>query len=230
MKQTLKSLFENIFWPAAAGNVIWSLSNVSIEDWSTNNPVCACSIKNLDCGCLIGNLDCSCSMSGPSRSFVLLVLSVYLVVGWLRIKSENEPIDCKYWFFEFFHLSAITLAAVSAHVKPQCLHTFLVIYYLITASWASVGWIFPGTRLPSDKEGTWIPIMFINILGLLVILCRDKSGLGGCIYPISFLITLVFWFGVRWSDIEMIESRLKSNCLKPTPDGPPREGEPGLSG
>lgn len=31
MKKILRNVFENIFWPAAAGNVVWSFCNVAVN-------------------------------------------------------------------------------------------------------------------------------------------------------------------------------------------------------
>ncbi len=189
MNAVMKNLFENIFWPAAAGNVFWSFLSLFVARLNWPMP---------------GEPRIDLADIAPSL-LILLVLSVYLAVGGLRLKAEKGALSPTYWVFEFLHLMSLTAAAISALVNPPVLYSLLITYYVVTILGALAG----ATRLPGDERDMTCSIIGINVAGLAIIVVAQFAGLPGLWpYALSFTVALALWLTVRRHDLATIAGRL----------------------
>lgn len=131
-------LFQSVYWPAAAGNVLWALINtilyaVSTGGWRAVLPSLA----------------------------ILVVLGTYLSVEWVRNLTGEATMK---WWLSFAlidgaHLVLICAAAimVTPNVLPpdhiRLLPWVLVVFYLLTAiGHARNVWNFEGARSRDDEH------------------------------------------------------------------------------
>ncbi len=184
MKYSLKLVFENIFWPAVAGNVFWALCNLIINSSIDEIPF--------------------------SRIVILLFFLFYLTISWLRTRVAPYELPRRRWLFEFFHLVTIIFAALSAHLEPRWLESALYAYFIVTAAGHFAGaWKEPGIQ-----ESNPFQLGILNLAGLIVLIAGDYAGLSdGYRLPGSFVLVFFLWllFG-RWKEIIKIENRLRKHA------------------
>lgn len=100
----MKKLFQDLIWPAAAGNVAWSFFTVAIgEDWS-------------------------CRSVG-ARLIVLSLLALYLALDWLYIGSADGQRKRDYWIADGILVAAIVVFAIAAQLEKTWLEIALAVVF-----------------------------------------------------------------------------------------------------
>ena len=129
----MKNLFQNLVWPAAAGNVAWALVTLAItEPWKETNVL--------------------------PRLVVLLLLAVYLTVGWLRIPTEPRP---GYWIADFIHILTIIVFAIATQLNKSWLECSLFSIFTVTTAGHLLGaWV-------TTRDRFWLAGG--NALGMVVL-------------------------------------------------------------
>ena len=141
-KKNLHETFRDLFWPAVAGNVVWSLLTVVIQKSEYDGHV-------------------------PARFLVLLLLSGYLVLAWLSTKNINvAEFTGLYWVWDGLHLAAIAVFAIAVQTKQPWLNAALVGLFTVT-----IAGHFARIWQPR-KSRSWTTAIILggcNSLGLLVL-------------------------------------------------------------
>jgi hypothetical protein len=181
MEKVLRNIFENVLWPAAAGNVLWSVCSLFVDPVKPELGVCW-------------------------RLIVLIVFSLYLAIGWLQLKTASGNLGIKLWFFEFLHISALAASAIAAQVRPDLLKSCLIGYFVITIlGHATNTWKFSD----GAKYRPW-GLAIVNIIGVLVLVFGDKLGLSNELaVPVSFLSVFFLWISVSWQRLMPIAGKLQ---------------------
>jgi hypothetical protein len=169
-----RQAFQDLVWPAVAGNVTWSFFTLLIGP----SPVPAGDPASL-----------------VERIFVLLLLSGYLIGDWLRTHGENRP--AFYWLFDGLHLTALTAFAIGAATGQD----FIWLRWSLTAL---LGITAFGHALKAfgESRGRRFAYAVANALGIPVAwfanfeapwLSPDGSQL-----PLAVLTVLVLWLFALW--------------------------------
>jgi len=161
----LKILFESIFWPAAAGNVFWSFCSLIIKPEK-------------------GQVELI------SLLIILLVLSFYLTINWLRIRTGPESFSGLYAFFEFMHLFLIVLCSIAAQSNESSLEVLLAAFFIVTTighfigAWSTDGYCWRDS----------LKLAAINVTGLGVIVVGSFAGVDESIrLPLSLSLVFCLW-------------------------------------
>lgn len=187
MKNILRTVFDNIFWPAAAGNVFWSFCNVVIDPQSG-------------------------ALGVASKLVILILLSIYLTISWLRFRVAKGDQSYVGWAFDFLHLWAIVFAALATQIAPEWLEKLLATYFIVTA----LGHVSGHWKLPEDERYLSIKLATINLSGVLVLLVGEYFELPDeIILPGSFALVFVLWlFLGRWKEILRIDEKLANQNIR----------------
>lgn len=168
MKAKLKSLFDSVFWPAAAGNVFWSLFTLLLEAVG----------KPLD-------------YEAIGRMAVLVLLTLYLSIEWVRnlAHGPSNP-DFSFSLFDALHIWAVVLVALSAQLRPDLTSVALYAYFIINTVGHVAGvWKFHGDSTTSSRK-----MACINFVGIVALLVGGKLELADSArLPGSLLIMLMLW-------------------------------------
>ena len=187
MRYTLHSLFENVFWAAAAGNVFWSLCNVALEP------------KDYEL------------LDRVPRLIILGFFAAYLTVSWLHVRVSRVPFSKLGWFFELAHLSVLVLCAIATQLNPAptFLDRLLAAYFGVTM----LGHILGVWRLPTDSAHQHWYLAAANAIGLIVLGLGWILGLPDALrLPASFALAFVAWLVLgRWKDLRQIEVLLEGD-------------------
>lgn len=187
MKNVLKAIFDNVFWPAAAGNVFWSFCNIIIDPKPG-------------------------AIGVSSRLVILLLFSIYLTISWLRVRVTQGSLTYFGWFFDFLHLWAIIFAALSTQIKPEWLGELLIAYFFVTA----LGHLSGQWKLPEDEKYLNLKLAAINFVGILAIFLGGYCELSEEItLPGSFLLVFSLWlFFGRGKEITGINEKLANREVR----------------
>jgi hypothetical protein len=171
----LKDVFENIFWPAAAGNVLWGFCTVAVRTLPDGTEYAA-------------------------QLFVLLIIGCYLVFGWAHLRGARGKIAGRFWGFEACHLLIMSLAAIAASESGRqgAFQLLLGAYFAVTIAGHLFGaWKFPGD-LPHPKR----MLVAANAAGLLLLAFGGWLGLGDdWRVSLSFALAFVLWLWARRKDL-----------------------------
>jgi hypothetical protein len=178
-----RDVFENIFWPAAAGNVFWAFCNLLIAP--EESPI----------------------DFWPRLAFLLL-LTVYLIRGWIRLKKEPGPIPARYWWGETFHLTMIALCAISAQVEPVYLPGLLIAYFIVMGI-AHCFYTWKLSAGPEEYPRGWLLAVHGVGLGILLI------GIVGEYFPDLERFKACFpdWETIRACFLDPARPSLKTRSL-----------------
>lgn len=178
---TLRAIFENIFWPAAAGNVFWSLCSGVLKP-------------------------CPWDIAVYSQIVILVVFSIYLTLGWLRLKISIDNIPSIYWPFEFLHLLLFVLSSLSAQLRPDLLYYFLFSYFILMI----VGHLLEVWNIPGGQEYPQLWLVVMHIIGLVILVVGHLLGFDDYSLPGSFVVTFLIWLKIGRFKISDVEEKLKS--------------------
>jgi hypothetical protein len=171
-QENLKSLFQSVFWPAAAGNVFWSACTLLVD-------------KQVD----------PLSPSALSRLAVLALLSLYLSIEWLRnYQSLPQTVTWKFWLADWLHICAVVFVAITAATRTDWLASSAIAYFGVTALGHFVGaWEAAETRVKDRAL-----LGFINLLGVFVIIASGYF-VASLVWrvPTAFLIVVGLWLLYR---------------------------------
>lgn len=162
--------FEQLFWPAVAGNVAWSLYSVAIPSPGEIQTE-------------IGSRFCS-----------LLLLAWYSWYGWLRFTTIPYRSPSYYWV-DGLHL--ITLAAFAVATASHNLWTpyFLVAVFVV----AGIGHLCGSfDRRPDERVRERLKRAGANAIGVAVLLASPRVGISqGWSVPLAFVLVLLVWWQVH---------------------------------
>lgn len=176
--KNMNKLFQNLIWPAVAGNVAWAFFSIAItENWT-------------DKGVL-------------PRLLSLLLLAIYLCYDWTTTDVEGDNLKKNYWIGDAFHTSAIVIFAIAAQSKNLwiSIDDSWVKWALVIVFSTSVIGHLCGSWEPSTvkSENLWsarFKLAGINLLGIIfyifIPLLIESNSLWHL--PISIIIVLLFWF------------------------------------
>lgn len=169
-------LFRGLLWPAAAGNVLWSLASLAMKPAASSDAIPV-----------------------VSRIVLLLLLGLYLSLEFLRnYRNLPEPITPKFWFFDSIHLAAVVITALGAYESLPFLHIGLVLYLAGTGIGHAVG----AYKTPRDGPRSHLALAFVNFSGLpFVVLSHCHSPSSCWSIPASFGVPLLIWLFVRRRNI-----------------------------
>jgi hypothetical protein len=204
LQNILRNIFENILWPAAAGNVVWSFLSVAFE---ASKPITV--QQSEACWLFVQNI---CWFPGPEigashRLLILFVFSVYLTIAWLQLRAAPPKITYTSWVFEGLHLFALTACAVAAYMRPAFLETGLFVYFVVTITGHA---FYAWNRTDSPHFRRW-PSVLVNTIGLSILVIGKWLDFGGDLRVSgSFAVALGLWIIVRCSELRDLPSRFAS--------------------
>lgn len=103
----MKEIFQNLLWPAAAGNVAWSFFTLAIDkDWSSGDVA--------------------------ARLFALFLLAIYLGVSW-TIFDDKKNHDPFYWIMDGAHLITVVTFSIATQLGKDWLSISLLVLFSVTA-------------------------------------------------------------------------------------------------
>lgn len=178
----MKKLFQNLIWPAVAGNVAWSFFTIAIyESWTADGVI--------------------------PRLLALLLLSVYLCFDWTTTDVENDKLKDWYWVGDAFSAVTIAVFAITAsksELWDNVTYTSWVYWILISVFVVIIFWHLMGAwepdNLAADKKwGGRLKLAGINLLGIITYMALAEllPSKGLWHLPASILIVLAFWFPCR---------------------------------
>lgn len=147
----MKKLFQNLIWPAVAGNVTWAFFTVAVsEQWNDTGVI--------------------------PRLLSLILIAVYLCYDWITTEEAGEKKKLKenYWVGDIAHAAAIIVFAISA--QSELLWSgaaFQWVNWTLTAVFLAggLGHLF-GAWEPNDiAKNIWpkrLSLMSINFFGIIV--------------------------------------------------------------
>jgi hypothetical protein len=168
-----QKIFQNLIWPAAAGNVAWAFFTVAIKE------------------------DITCSVLATMIS--LLLIAAYLAADWAVTASMNYPPKLKTSFFDALLAVAIVVFAIATQEKEKAAlaEEWLGIVFLV-----AIGGHLSGAWMVREDEGLkkWIKrfgLAGINAPGLVMVLLGYFHFLSWTwTQPVALgmVVGLWFWF------------------------------------
>lgn len=174
LQENLKLLFQSVFWPAAAGNVFWSACTLLVDE----------SIDPL-------------SSDALARLAVLIILSTYLSIEWLRNNVRiPQRVPLKFWFADWLHVCAVVFVALSAAAGRDWLVVAGITYFTITA----FGHFFNAWEAADASFKDRKALGLINLIGvgILIIGCYLEFTWH---IAIGFLVVVGLWAAYRKEQI-----------------------------
>lgn len=166
-----KALFDDLIWPAAAGNVAWSFLQVAIGDESHHRLM---------------------------RLALLFFLAFYLAIDWFRSKSLDGKTRC-YWVADAIHISSIVTygVAVAAYKSASFLGYALAVIFGI----AVIGHLVGAWEVVEQPRNWCHRVMLTScgLVGLGILFFGRSASVGGSLQTllIAFLTVLIAWVSVR---------------------------------
>jgi hypothetical protein len=170
---TMKKLFQNLVWPAAAGNVAWAFFTVAVQETWAARGVAA-------------------------RLAMLLLLAVYLALDWMKTESELDRLKRWYWIADTFHVAAIVAFAIAIQMNTQRLTCFMAAGYSVTV----VGHLAGAWEPTGEVRKRWrnrVLLSGISMLGLVIILVLPYVLAEGSLWhlPIAIGSGVILWSLLR---------------------------------
>lgn len=183
-QQTVKNshwlnLFQNLIWPAVAGNVAWSFFTVAVQE-------------------------CWCDEGVQARLVVLVSIAVYLGIDWMRTEARRENLKPGFWYFLFDSAlaAAIAVFAIAVQNRVQSAPSWgtwaLVAVLAVTTLGHILGvWEAAGSADPSDRG----LLAIFNIAGIVVVVighCGVIPGFAPWNLPVAVLVVIGMWAIMRF--------------------------------
>jgi peptidoglycan/LPS O-acetylase OafA/YrhL len=177
----MNKLFQNLIWPAVAGNVAWAFFSIAIgEKWK--------------------------DIGVAPRLLSLLLLAIYLCYDWTTTDVVKDRLKHNYWIGDAFHTVTIVVFAISAQSKDlwdnidaSWTNWTLIIVYLTTAIGHLTGIWEPEDVNSKRKWKARIILAGFCLIGVVVYIFSplffDVNTLWHL--PISIASILIFWFPLR---------------------------------
>jgi hypothetical protein len=165
----VNDLFQNLIWPAAAGNVAWAFFTVAVQEKWAERGVRA-------------------------RLVVLCMLAVYLAANWMVTSSERYRLKPRHWVAEAFQSVTIVVFAIATQLRMAWLDCSLAAVFFVTIAGHIAGlWEPTGKIEQRFKKRTFLA--GINGLGLLLVLTLPYSLPKGSLWelPIAMGPVVTFW-------------------------------------
>lgn len=184
-ERLLRTLFENLFWAGAAGNLLWSFCDIFVALFSSVNPI------RFEITVLL-------------KLAVLAVFIVYLAFGWLQLKLEASNQGVVFWIFESLHVLTLVAAAAAADKHPDILERCLFCYFIVTI----IGHATGAWQYSKDEAYPRIALIGANLIGLDVILLgyNFPSEIRG---PSGFIAAFAVWLFFSRPRMKRTLSKLK---------------------
>ena len=167
LSEALATLAQNIFWPAAAGNVFWALFSVTFDS------------------------DEHIAVVAP-QAVLLFLAATYLSINWLRQhrSSVTENASVLFWILDWVHLIFIVITVNAAHYAPEWLSCALAAQLTVT----TFGHVFGFWEIPGEASKRKYWLASINALGVASIFFSHAFGIPEEWAPtFSFGLVLFLW-------------------------------------
>lgn len=165
----MKNFFQNLIWPAIAGNVLWGFFSVVLNE------------KISDSGVI-------------ERTAALLVLFIYLAYDWIETSRVITKLKEMYWIGDAFHACAIITFAIAAQSKSIYLNEFLSSVFVIAALFHLIGIWEPKQGFAPSWTDRLI-LAGINITGIAIIYLFPQ--LLAWNLAVSILCVTILWIITR---------------------------------
>lgn len=162
-----RTLIDDLLWPAAAGNIVWSLYSL------------------IDLGISENKFDLEIAL----RFSIVFLIACYACAYWIR--GQEKPV----WRrpFKFLHLATLTTTAVALHLRPEFSGLFFTLFFGVNVIAHSHTLTYSDIENP-DKWRTKYMLGF-NTIGLLCgllprLICGSYSL---CWMLIGILAPVIAW-------------------------------------
>lgn len=173
MKNPIHKLFQNLIWPAVAGNVAWSFFSIIIMEFP------------------------SVDIFVYTRLVLLFLLAIYLGDDWMVTEKEADNLKDNYWIGDAFHSIAITFLALSIYSnKEESMFWSSILVLTIPI----IAHIFGCWELKNDSENKFkkrISLAAIDGLGLIFFILSYFTFGKNCSYTLSIFVVIVAWLKYR---------------------------------
>lgn len=176
----MQKLFQNLIWPAVAGNVAWAFFSVIImENWSDKGVI--------------------------ARLAALLLLAIYLCYDWLRNESEIDNLKKHYWVGDAFLALTIIIFAITVQSKSlwgnaeSNLTKWPLPSIFISAALAHLFGAWEAKVVPENKYLKRFGIAATMLSGVLTYFTVQFFwGSNSLLHlPSSLFIVLILWLSLR---------------------------------
>jgi hypothetical protein len=169
----MKDLFQNLIWPAAAGNVAWAFFTVSLGEAYTN--------------------------PNFARLAVLFLLAVYLASNWLRTR-ERSDFKPSYWIADAGHVLSIVVFAIAVQLNDLYGENWLICSLTIVFGVSIIGHLSGVLEEPGEKS--WCKRLLLagsNAVGPGLLFGSYLFFAQPFPYnlPVAVAAVLMAWYGVR---------------------------------
>jgi hypothetical protein len=175
--KNLKALFQNVFWPAATGNVFWSVCTMfADEKFSINNQ-----------GII-------------SAILVLLLATIYLSIEWiLNYETLPDKVSWKFWVFDFLLICAVAFIAISAPSRPNIFVWASAFFFAVVA----IGHFAGAYKEQEANKQVSYKSVLISVLGLAIVLVGFIwPQIKPWNLPIASVVALILWVFIRKEELK----------------------------
>ncbi|MEZ0129437.1 hypothetical protein AB9T88_06540 [Flavobacterium sp. LBUM151] len=172
-KNQTHKLFQNLIWPAVAGNVAWSFFSILISDFPTKDNFTF------------------------TRLILLLLLAIYLGDDWIVTEKEADNLKDLYWIGDSFHAVAITILSLSIYSNKEGIMFWASISVLVIPIIAHLCGCWELKNDTGKKLRKRIGLSSIAGIGLIVFLSTYFLIDEKFSYLISIFAIVIPWFLLR---------------------------------
>jgi hypothetical protein len=164
-------LFQNVMWPAAAGNVAWAFFTV-IATEGTSGDSCA-------------------------KLVTLFFLAIYLGADWMDRESmlTSNLLQSYYWIPDVFLAPAIVAFAIAAEGNLPMAKWALAAVFVAALFGHISGLWKPLTKDVPYRRGSLIAM---NLLGLIILVGGLYTGFSVWAPPVAVTFTVVLYLLILW--------------------------------
>jgi len=162
-------LFQDLIWPAAAGNVAWSFFTIAIGEDRLSPGVAA-------------------------RLSVIFLLAIYLAVDWLRTAETVTTLKPWFWIADAPLSASVVIFAIATQMNKPWLGNSLTALFLIGVVGHLVGAWEP-TGNVAYRSLKRLVLAGANAVGCIVLILIGSSDWR---LPIALASVLVLWFLARY--------------------------------
>lgn len=166
-----RGLFDDLIWPAAAGNVAWSFLQVAMDSEANSRVL---------------------------RLALLMFLAFYLAIDWFRSKSL-EPKTLRYWVADSIHIACIVTYGVAIAVGKSAIfleYNLATIFGIAVIGHLAGAWEIAGQTRDWLHR---VILASCGVVGLAILwFGRTGSRSGSLRAPLfAFVVVLILWVFAR---------------------------------
>jgi hypothetical protein len=168
-RSAVTHLFQDLIWPAAAGNVAWSFFTMAVgEKW-------------LDPGV-------------PARLLVIFLLAIYLGVDWMRTTDTVKTLKGWFWIADAPHSASVVVFAIATQMNKSWLGGALAAMFVIGV----IGHLIGAWEPTGTVNNLWrkrLILAVVNAAGLIPLILLPQADWR---LPVALGLVLVLWFPARY--------------------------------